>query len=268
MRIKFLGTHNAESRSTRLVSFVIDEQLAIEAGSLTSELTFAEQTKIKWILISHGHYDHITTIPTLAFNNIKHLTRIYSTPGTLEVISGLIDGVVYPEFTSEDSYLGKATIELIPIEPYVTQLINGYEITAIPVNHPLHAVGFEIVSAEGSRLFYSGDTGCGLNKVWERVSPQILIIDVTFPNRFRNIAEDADHLCPEMLMEELISFKRIKGYFPKVITIHMSPQLEEEIAEEVAEVASKLEISITVSHEGQEINPWNNDPSKYNASIE
>lgn len=254
MKIRFLGTHNSESRSTRLVSFVIDEQLVIEAGSLTSELTFAEQTKIKWIFISHGHYDHITTIPTLAFNNINQLTKIYSTARTLEVISRLIDGVVYPEFTSDDSYLGKATIQLVTIEPYVTQQIDGYEITAVPVNHPLQAMGFEIISSKGGRLFYSGDTGAGLSNVWEKISPQVLIIDVTFPNRLKNMAEDANHLCPEMLMEELISFNRIKGYLPKVITIHMSPQLEAEITEEIAEVSRRLEIPISIAREGQEIN--------------
>ncbi|NQT73602.1 MAG: MBL fold metallo-hydrolase [Chloroflexi bacterium] len=254
MKIRFLGTHNSESTSTRLVSFVIDEQLAIDAGSLSSELTFAEQTQIKWIFISHGHYDHITTIPTLAFNNIKQLTKIYSTARTLEFISRLMDGVVYPEFTSDDSYLGKATIQLVPIEPYVTQQIDGYEITAVPVNHPLQAVGFEIISAKDSRLFYSGDTGTGLRNVWEKISPQVLIIDVTFPNRLKNMAEDANHLCPEMLMEELISFNRIKGYLPKVITIHMSPQLEAEITEELSEVSRRLEVPISIAREGQEIN--------------
>ena len=43
--LRFLGTHNAESRDTRLVSFLIDEVLAVDAGSLVSELTFAEQAR-------------------------------------------------------------------------------------------------------------------------------------------------------------------------------------------------------------------------------
>jgi L-ascorbate metabolism protein UlaG (beta-lactamase superfamily) len=70
--VKFLGTHNAESKNTRLVSFLIDDVLAVDAGSLVSELTFPEQRRIKAILLSHGHYDHIKaslllplTIPTV-----------------------------------------------------------------------------------------------------------------------------------------------------------------------------------------------------------
>ncbi len=253
MRIRFLGTHNSESRNTRLLSFVIDKQLAVDAGSLTSELTFAEQKKIRWVLISHGHYDHIKTIPTLAFNNIEHLIKVYATPVTLDVISRLMDGVMYPEFTSDSSYLGKATIDLVPVEPYATWQIGSYQLTAVPVNHSLQAVGFEISSAEGNRLFYTGDTGNNLGKVWESISPQTLIIDVTFPNRLKTTAEDANHLCPEMLMEELVSFHRIKGYFPEVITIHMNPQLEAEITEEIEEVSGMLEIPISIAHEGKEI---------------
>ncbi|UCD22371.1 MAG: MBL fold metallo-hydrolase, partial [Chloroflexota bacterium] len=79
MIIRFLGTHNAESRNTRLVSFLIDNVLAIDAGSLVSELTFSEQEKIKAILLSHAHYDHIRAVPAFAFNNYDRTTRIIAT---------------------------------------------------------------------------------------------------------------------------------------------------------------------------------------------
>ena len=55
MIIRFLGTHNAESKDTKLVSFLVDDVLAVDAGSLASELTFSEQEKIGVILLSHGH---------------------------------------------------------------------------------------------------------------------------------------------------------------------------------------------------------------------
>ena len=102
MIIRFLGTHNAESKNTRLVSFLIDDVLAVDAGSLVSELTFPEQRKIQAILLSHGHYDHIRAVPAFAFNNSDRTTKVIATPKTLEILSShLIDGVVYPEFTSD-----------------------------------------------------------------------------------------------------------------------------------------------------------------------
>jgi ribonuclease BN (tRNA processing enzyme) len=252
--VKFLGTHNAESKNTRLVSLLIDDVLAVDAGSLVSELTFPEQRKIKAILLSHGHYDHIRAVPAFAFNNSDRTTKVVATPKTLEILSShLIDGIVYPEFTSEASFLGKATIKFVPLEPLKRQDIEGYQIMAVPVPHPLEGVGFEITSGDGKTLFYTGDTGPGLSSTWSNISPQLIIAEVTWPNRLANAARDAAHLCPEMFKEELLDLRRIKGCLPKVAAIHMSPQHETEIKREVREVARLLGISIDIPHEGEEL---------------
>ncbi len=254
MIIRFLGTHNAESKNTRLVSFLIDDILAVDAGSLVSELTFPEQRKIKAILLSHGHYDHIRAVPAFAFNNSDRTTKVIATPKTLEILSShLIDGVVYPEFTSDASFLQKATIKLVPLEPFKPQNIEGYEVIAVPVPHPLDSVGFEITSRDGKTLFYTGDTGPGLSSIWGNISPQLIIADVTWPNSLSTAARDAGHLCPKMLEKELAEFRRLKGYFPRVVIIHLSPQHEPEIEREVREVAKLLGTSIDIAHEGEEL---------------
>lgn len=254
MIIKFLGTHNSESKNTRLVSFLIDEVLAVDAGSLTSELTFAEQIKIKAILLSHGHYDHIRDIPAFAFNNTGQLTKIFATRETLQILSShLIDGIIYPEFTSNDSFVKKATLQLVDLVPLEPQNIEGYQVTAIPVKHPANGVGFDILSRDGKRIFYTGDTGPGLSTVWERTSPQLIIADVCRPNSMTGEAIDAGHLCPEMLERELVEFHRINGYLPKVVLIHLSPHAETQIDKEAGEVAKALNISIRISHENETI---------------
>jgi ribonuclease BN (tRNA processing enzyme) len=254
MIIRFLGTHNAESRNTRLVSLLIDGVLAVDAGSLASELTFPEQRKVTAILLSHGHYDHIRAVPAFAFNNSDRATKIVGSPKTLEILSShLIDGVVYPEFTNEASFLRKATIKLVPLEPLKRQDIEGYQVMAVPVPHPLDAVGFEITSGDGKTLFYTGDTGAGLSSIWSNVSPQLIIAEVTWPNRLAAAARDAAHLCPEIFKEELLELRRAKGDLPKVVVIHMSPQHETEITREVGEVAELLGISIGIPHEGDEL---------------
>ena len=254
MIIRFLGTHNAESRTTRLVSFLIDDVLAVDAGSLVSELTFAEQKKIKAILLSHGHYDHIRAVPAFAFNNSDRTTKVIGTPKTLEILSShLIDGVVYPKFTSEGSFLRKAILQLVPLELLNRQNIEGYEIRAVPVPHNLDGVGFEITSEDRKSLFYTGDTGPGLSSVWGEIAPQLIITDVTWPNSLADAAKDAGHLCSDMLREELIEFRRIKGYLPRVATIHASTQHESEIESEAREVAKSLRTPIHMVHEGDKL---------------
>jgi hypothetical protein len=67
------------------------------------------------------------------------------------------------------------------------------------------------------------------------------------------MARAAAHLCPEMFKEELLELRRLKGYLPKVVAIHMSPQHETEIRREVGEVAKLLGISIDTPDEGEEL---------------
>jgi len=254
MILRFLGTHNAESKNTKLVSFLIDDVLAVDAGSLVSELTFAEQKKIRAILLSHGHYDHIGAIPAFAFNNAQRITKVFGTAQTLQILSShLFDGVVYPEFTSDDSYLGRAALQLVELKPFDRQNIEGYEIMAVPVIHPIDAAGFEISSPDGKRIFYTGDTGPGISTVWKNISPELIIADVSLPNRLSNLARDAGHLCPQTLAEELIEFRRLKGYLPRIVIIHLSPQFELEIVEETKRIVTNLRISLSVAHEGDQL---------------
>ena len=255
MIIRFLGAHNAESRDTRLVSLLIDDVLAVDAGSLTSELSFSEQEKIKAILLSHGHYDHIRDIPAFAFNNLSHTTKVFATPQTLKILSShLIDGVIYPRFTKKiPFFLEKPSLKFVAIEPFNPMDIEGYRVVALPVNHTISTVGFEITSKDGKKVFYSGDTGSGLSALWEHISPNLIIVDVTFPNRLENRAKNSAHLCPKLLKKELMEFRRVKGYFPQVILIHLSPKLEEEIKGEVDEVSKELKLSIDIACEGDKL---------------
>ena len=255
MKVKFLGTHNAESRDTRLVSLLIDDALAIDAGSLASELTFQEQKNIKAILLTHGHYDHIRDIPAFAFNNTGHTTKIFGLPQTLKFLAEhLVDGVIYPEFTKKiPFFLEKPSLKYETLEPFKPIKIEGYKVMTLPVNHTIRAAGFEITSRDGKKIFFTGDTGPGLSALWEHINPNLLIVEVTFPNRLEKRANNSAHLCPKMLKKELTEFKQIKGYFPKIMLIHLSPIFEEEIIKEVNEIEKQLEIRIDIANEGDEV---------------
>ncbi len=66
MQIRVLGAHNIETRETRHTCFLIDGVLALDAGSLVSALTPPELTRVRAVLLTHGHLDHIRDIPSLA----------------------------------------------------------------------------------------------------------------------------------------------------------------------------------------------------------
>ena len=249
MKIRILGAHMFESKGTRLSSILIDDILAIDAGGLTSSLTFPEQEQIKYILLTHGHYDHIRDIPAFALKNQDRTTDIFATETTLDTLTThFINGTVYPKFTEWPSPENPA-LKLNTIEPYEPATIGEYNVLAVPVCHSIPAWGYQITDGKGRSIFFSGDTGPGLHSCWEHISPQIMIMDMGFSNNSVDIASKPGHLCPSLLGEELRDFHRTQGYFPRVIMTHMNPEVEKEVKNEAQQLAQELGIEITVAYE-------------------
>ena len=254
MKIKFLGAHNLESKNTRNTTIIIDDIIAIDAGCLASELTFAEQEKIDGIFLTHGHYDHIKEIPAYAFNNLKKTTKVFGNSQTLEILkTHLVDGLIYPNFTKKNHFLKIPVLKLIKIKPNIPIKFENYEIKPIPVEHLVISNGFEIKSDDGNNIFISGDSGPGLSQVWKNINPELMIIDLTFPNKLEQIAVDSKHLCPNLLKKELISFYDINNYYPNIILTHLNPKFEDEIREEILKISEDLGVNFDFASEGKEI---------------
>jgi len=254
MNIRFLGAHNCESERTKLTSLLIDDILAIDAGAITSSLSLEAQQKIKAILLTHQHYDHVRDIPALAMNLFLHgaSTTIYSIPVVHEIVTThLLDEEIYPNFHQRPPR--NPTLSFNIIEPLKPELIEGYSVLAVPVSHSVPAVGYQLTSPDGKIVFHTGDTGPGLASCWQHVSPQLLIIEVTASDKYKEEVAESGHLSPSLLKEELISFQELKGYLPRVVAVHMNPALEKEIAAEIAAVERELDCSISMGYEGMEL---------------
>jgi ribonuclease BN (tRNA processing enzyme) len=256
MIIRFLGAHNIESKDVKPACLLIDDFLAIDAGGLTSSLTFQEQMAIKALLLTHHHYDHIKDIPMLGmtFYTGNSQIHIYSIQSVYKAIEYLIKypGKFYTDFMGNPPE--NPTIKFTTIEPLKPFSIENYKIMAVPVKHSVPAVGYMVTSSEGKNFFYTGDTGSGLQDCWQYVSPELLIIEVTAANEYTNSVKEVHHLTPNLLKEEMISFRKTKGYLPRIITVHMFPQSpeKEDIETELREVAAELKTSITTGYEGME----------------
>ncbi len=254
MHIRVLGAHNCESQNSKLISLLIDDVLAIDAGALTSSLSFEAQQKIKAILLTHQHYDHIRDIPTIAMNFfLRQATiNVYSIPPVYDaLVTHLLDGELYPNFLQQPPQ--NPTIRFTIIESDKLLQIEGYSILAVPVNHSAPTVGYQVASPDGKAVFYTGDTGPGLAHCWQRVSPQLLIAEVTAPDKYKEWAAKSGHLTPSLLKQELTSFREFNGYLPQVVVVHMSPHLEKEIEAEIAAVGKALSSSITLAYEGMQL---------------
>ena len=254
MKIQILGAHMTETATARFPCLLVDDILALDAGALSSSLSPEAQQKLKAILLTHYHFDHIKDIPTIAMN-FFHWGGTIEVYGTVPVFDALsttiVGGEIYPQFFQFPPQ--KPVLKFVPVEPYQTINISGYSVLAIPVYHTVPAVGYQITSPEGKRLFYSGDTGVGLSACWEHTSPDLLITEISMPQMLEKRAKASGHLTPHLLKTELTQFRQVKGYLPHVIAIHLNPFVEREIKAEVEKLAQELEVNITIGKEGMSL---------------
>lgn len=255
MELEILGAHNCESRDAKLTSLLIDRIIAIDAGSLTSSLSLEAQQRVKAILITHRHFDHIRDLATFGMNAYMiGPINIYALDSVLGVISThLLNEVLYPDFRNKP-FPEKPALKFCPLEPNREVLIEGYAVLPLPVNHHnVPTIGYQVTAPDKKSIFYTSDTGRNPSSLWEAVSPGLLVTEVTLPDKFESFAQESGHLTPRLLKQELLDFKRVRGYLPPVVTVHMSPHVEGEIKDEVAQVAEELAATITLGYEGMKV---------------
>jgi len=250
MKIKVLGASGSDIPGQHLTSFLLDGTILFDAGGVTNSLNFKEQQKIKNIFITHAHLDHIRDIPFLADNIImsrkKLQINVLSIKEVLDDIKNhLLNYRLWPDFTvipNEE----ESIIRLEKIKEKVAVTINGFKITAYKVNHTVPAVGY-LVQKENKALFYTGDTG-PTEQTWKSLSDialDALIIEVSFPDKLKLIAQKTGHLTPGLLFKEVSLLK----YPPKKIYLtHIKPFYRKQIEKEINK---KSPYKIQILHGGE-----------------
>ena len=253
MQVRVLGAHNLQTRDTLHTCFLIDGVLALDVGSLVSALTPAEQGRIQALLLTHQHFDHTRDIPTLGLTTLDDPRPIdvYSQSETLKSVHAhLIDGDVYPDFTQK---LNDAPpkYRFHPIEPGVPFKVLEYEINAVPMLHPVPTVGYIVKSNDGGSIGYTGDTGGNLLPFFQDgLSPKVLFVDVTFPNRLKWRAKLTGHMTPGFLRDQLVQALTTNTVtLPRIVAVHRDVASENEVIEELSAVTAELGVDLIPGYE-------------------
>ncbi|HKO89261.1 MAG TPA: 3',5'-cyclic-nucleotide phosphodiesterase [Burkholderiales bacterium] len=216
----------------------MDSDILIDAGTGVGDLSLAELAGIDHIFLTHSHLDHVATIPflvdTVGQMREKPVT-VHALPATIQILRNhIFNWSIWPDFTEIPS-ASNPSLRFEPIEVGEFAELAGRRIGALPANHVVPAIGYQIDSGKGS-LVFTGDTGVN-EALWPIVNRianlKYLIIECAFCNRERELAHVAKHLCPSMLAEELAKLERNVDIF---IT-HLKPGEIELTMAEIEEYA-------------------------------
>jgi ribonuclease BN (tRNA processing enzyme) len=235
MEIRVLGCHGAQLPGYNTTSFLLDDKLLIDAGTVTSVLTIEEQIAIDHILVTHSHLDHIKDIAFLADNLHRQKQSpvdIISTQGIIDILRlNLFNNVVWPDFSMIPD-ADNPVIRFRPIEPGRQYALNDIIITAIAVHHVVETVAYVVDFGSGSVIFV-GDTG-PTEEIWKianaRNDVKAIFIETSFPDDMIDIAEAAGHFTPASLNEELT---KLSLESPDIYLYHLKPQYYDVITREV-----------------------------------
>jgi ribonuclease BN (tRNA processing enzyme) len=235
MQIKILGCSGGIGAGMRTTSLLVDDDVLIDAGTGVGDLSLEALLKIDHIFVTHTHLDHIVSIPLLLDTVMGLRAEPITVHATLEVINILkqhvFNWLIWPNFNLiPDS----ATPFLRYHEIFVGNgvHISGKTITAVPANHVIPAVGYQIDSGTNS-LVFTGDTA-GSTAFWHDVNQinnlKVLIIETAFSNAEAELAVLSKHLCPATLAEELAHLQSQ----PAVFITHLKPGEDATIMQEIA----------------------------------
>ncbi|MCL6646864.1 MAG: MBL fold metallo-hydrolase [Chloroflexi bacterium] len=251
MEVVVIGAHQLESAGARATTLLIDGRLALDAGNLASALTLEEQRRLSAVLLTHYHYDHIRDFPSLAFQRWEHPTlTAYCLPVVRETLCQVFfNDVLWPPLHRIPSP-ERPAIRFVDVLPYQAFSVEGYEVLVVPANHVAPTVGFR-VARDGRSLLYTGDTHGEDPTLWERVRVDVLITEVTFPNRLDEAAVRSKHLTPRRLGRELERYRAVHHTTPRVVAIHRNLDFEAEVRAELEALARDLETPILIPEDGE-----------------
>ena len=252
MKIRVLGCYGTELLGYRATSFLINDTILVDAGTVASALSMEEQLKIRSVLLSHSHLDHIKGLFFLADNlceGFSATVNVYSTAGILDTLKAhYFNDLLSPDFTSIPDEKNPI-LRLKPIVPGEAFEVNGLVVNAFKANHVVESVGYKLQDGNGA-ILYSGDTGA-TPWIWkearEQKGLQAIFVETSFPNRLSDLAKLSGHLTPSMLEEEL---KKIDHLDVPIFIFHMKPQYLDALTREIEQLNHP---NISILKQGDEL---------------
>jgi 3',5'-cyclic-nucleotide phosphodiesterase len=239
VQLRVVGCHGGETPKHRTSAFILDERLAIDAGSLTSGLDLKLQYELEAVLVSHAHLDHIRDLATIADNRAQYGCKpliVAGTAATLDILRRhFFNGLIWPDFSVIPSRR-EPTIKYKALKSEQRVEIAGYGVRAIAVTHTIDTSAF-IIDKKGASVAYSGDTG-PTDRLWELLAKEkdlrALLMEVSFPNEQQRVATLSGHHTPQTLARDLAKLATAQDL--PTLLYHIKPAFQSVVERQCAKL--------------------------------
>ena len=242
MQIRVLGCSGSIAAGSRTTSFLLDDDVLIDAGTGVGDLTAVELARIDHILVTHSHLDHVLAIGLLADSVARRRRAAARPPVLVHALAAtlaalrmhIFNDVIWPDFTRlpEPAH---PVLRMQAVEVGQVLALGARRVEVLPACHTVPACGYAVLGRRSAWVF-TGDTGPN-PALWKRLRDlpvATLVIETAFRDDERVLAERSQHLHPAQLQHELAQLAASADVF---IT-HIKPDAVDAVMAEIGALRS------------------------------
>lgn len=228
---------------------MIDDAVAIDAGSLAIAASPLHLSRVRDVVLTHAHLDHVAGLPLFIddlFSTLSEPVTVHCTPDVAEVLErDIFNWSVYPRFSELSNGSGPVLRyrEFLPGDSFAVRHLNC---NAVEVNHKVPSVGL-LISDGRATVAMSGDTA-EMDGFWKVVNSaegiSAILLECAFPDELGDLARISHHLTPSRLRTELEKCERDRC---PVYIVNLKPMYRDLIVGQLADIGledvTPLEVS-------------------------
>ena len=245
MKVQFLASSVGEHSTLQfLSSFIIDDFISIDAGAIGLLSSIDVQKRIRHVVLSHAHIDHIASLPLF-------LDTVYDTHSDCPTVHAsedlqaclqrhVFNSQLWPDLLHM-SDAGSPFLNFSTLVDGQPVQLGSVRLTPVSVDHVIPCFAF-LIEDERAAIAFVSDTA-PTQQIWDRIrnvkNLKAVFLEASFPNSLQQLADQSMHLTPHDFRGEVDKI----GHDVPVIAIHLKSKFQETIVEELKSLGlEQLEI--------------------------
>jgi ribonuclease BN (tRNA processing enzyme) len=241
MIVRMLGPTIGDA--VALSSYLVNGATLVDCGGAGLCGDFARQAGVRDIFLTHGHLDHVASLPIL-LDNVYGLgapPTVHATESTLEVLKrDVFNDHLWPDLSALSRRI-PPFMEVRPLTCGAAVAVPGLRVTGVPVDHVVPTTAY-ILEEPGAAAAIITDTA-PTDAIWERLAEtpnlRAVFLECSFPEELASIAEVSKHMTPSLFAAQ--ADRRPPG--STLYAIHLKPRHHGRIVEQLRRFCPHAEIA-------------------------